>query len=104
MKWAAGVLSLSMALAGCSEPTEQVQTLDERPSILVRGAPASARLMIDGLDFGAVTTSGGAAQAIRIQPGTHRVEVLDMGRVLLRERLFVSGGTIKTLSLPGTAP
>ena len=91
-----------LVLGGCAMPVEQVQTLDERPTVLVRGTTAGARMMVDGLDVGAVVGAHGLPQAIRITSGTHVVEVMDGGRTVIRERLFVSGGVLTTLIVPGT--
>jgi hypothetical protein len=90
-----------LALTACAYPTEQVRTLDERPSIMVSGvAPSDAVLVVDGLVVGAVLGANGVAQAVTIEPGTHVVAVRSGNRELLRQTVFVSGNAIKTIALP----
>jgi hypothetical protein len=90
-----------VALSACSYPTEQVRTLDERPSILISGqTPTDAVLAVDGLVVGSVRASNGAEQALRIEPGTHVVTVKSNGKELIRQTVFVSGNMIKTIALP----
>lgn len=93
-------IGVCLAASACSMPVEQVRTLDERPSILVDGAPAGALLQVDGLVAGPVYGTGGTPQAIRVEPGTHTIDVLVNGTSALHERLFVSGAMITTVSVP----
>jgi hypothetical protein len=94
------LIAVSLCLSACGHPTEQVRTLDERPSILVNGAPAGAVLQVDGLIAGAVNGASGAPQAIRVEPGTHTIDVLNNGASIMHDRLFVSGGVITTVTVP----
>ena len=95
-----------MLLAACAYPTEQVRTLDERPSIQVVGAPYGAAVWVDGQFAGPANAANGVSQAIRIEPGTHAVVVNLNDRALTRETVFVSGNIIKTITVPArsTAP
>ena len=93
------IIVLCLTVAACSHPVEQTRALNEQPAILVRGAPDGAMLRIDGLIAGAVNTSSGQPQALRIEAGTHHVEVIVDGRPILDERVFVSGAMIKTLNI-----
>ena len=94
------IIGVCAALASCGQPTEQTRTLDERPAILVQGAPAAAILQVDGLAAGAVTSMSGSPQAIRIEPGTHTVAVLVNGKTIFTDRIFVSGAVTKTIAVP----
>jgi hypothetical protein len=87
-------------MAACSYPVVQVRTVDERPGVLVQGAPPGAVVVVDGLPAGSANSPGGEAQIIRIEPGTHVVAVTANGQTLLSERIFVSGEATKTLSIP----
>jgi hypothetical protein len=93
-------LGLSLGIAACSYPVEQVRTTDERPGLLVQGAPQGATILVDGLAAGSANGAGGGPQVIRIEPGTHSIAVSANGQTLLNERIFVSGGATKTLTLP----
>jgi hypothetical protein len=91
---------LAASLIGC-QPVEMVRQVDERPSILVENAPSGAILVVDGLAAGMLRGPTGSIQAIRVESGTHRIQVTVGASVLLDQRLFVSGAGIKTLSIPG---
>ncbi len=91
-----------LALAACSYPVETTRVVDEHPAILVQGAPAGAMLSVDGLVAGRVTDAGGAPQAIRVEPGTHVIAVGSNGMTLLRERVFVDDGIVKTITIPAS--
>lgn len=96
-------LFLLVATTGCPYyPIEQVRQTDERPALLVQGAPEGAVLFVDGLYAGPIAGADGAPQAIRVEPGTHDVLVALPDRALMSQRLFVSGAGIKTLTLSGT--
>jgi hypothetical protein len=97
-------IAVCLGLAACSQPVEQTRTLDERPSILVQGAPVGAVLQVDGLAAGMVQTLGGVPQAIRIEPGSHLVAVIVNGKPILSDRVFVSGAVMKTLTVPPGGP
>jgi hypothetical protein len=100
MRWWNPALSLCLGMAACSYPVEQVRTTDERPGVLVQGAPPGAIVLVDDLSAGSANSPGGAAQIIRIEPGTHVVAVTANGQTLLSERIFVSGEATKTLTIP----
>jgi hypothetical protein len=38
--------------------------------------------------------------ALRVLPGTHRIQVRDGARVLLDEQVYLGDGTSRTLTLP----
>ncbi len=83
-------LALLFALsAGCSMPSSTVRSVDARPALSIKGAPASARLFIDGLDMGAANTYNGDPQVLILAPGTHKVSILDGGKVLYEQSIFV---------------
>ncbi len=97
-------IAACLGLASCGQPIEQTRVLDERPGILVQGAPAGALLIVDGLVAGPVQTQGGTPQAIRIEPGTHLLSVMVNGRPILNDKVFVSGAAIRTLIVPPGGP
>jgi hypothetical protein len=103
MRWWIPALGLCLGMTACSYPVEQVRTTDERPGLLIQGAPPDAIVLVDGLAAGQVYGAGGVAQIIRIEPGTHAVAVSANGQTLMSERIFASDGSTKTLTLPAGA-
>jgi hypothetical protein len=96
-------LLLLLATTGCPyHPIEQVKQTDERPALLVQGAPYGSVLFVDGLYAGPIAGGDGAPQAIRLEPGTHEVQVAVDGRSLMNQRVFVSGAGVKTLTFAVT--
>jgi hypothetical protein len=85
-----------LLLYGCSYPKTSVRATQENPSLVFKGAPPTAQIRIDGLEAGlAVDYSG--ERSLSVLPGPHVVEVVDDGKVLLREDVFLSAGSIRTL-------
>jgi hypothetical protein len=95
------VFCAALLATGCSYPVEQVRQADERPAILIEGAPIGAALIIDGMNVGTTNGSNGQPRAVRVESGTHKVEVDAAGRVLMDQRVFVSGSAIKTFVVSG---
>ncbi len=103
MRKLALAVAILLTTTGCPyNPISQVHQTEERPGILVQGAPYDSVLVVDGLYAGPVLGSDGRPQVIRIEPGTHDLLVAQGGHPLLFERAFVSGTGVKTLSFPGS--
>ena len=84
---------------GCAYPTNQVRTIDERPSIVVKNAPKGSILFVDGLNMGEAEYYNGKKRALALETGTHKVEVINAGTVIFAERVYLGGGGVKTLTL-----
>jgi hypothetical protein len=78
-----------LLLVGCAMPTTRVQTVDDRPSISVHGAPRGAVLFVDGLSMGAANQYDGAPNILRLEPGTHEILIAKDGAVVFTERIFL---------------
>lgn len=89
MKLLAIVLFMSLIMSGCSLPETTVRTVDSRPSIAVTGTSPEAELIVDGLSMGRAKKYNGAAQVLVIEPGSHRVTILDNGKVIYDRTVFV---------------
>lgn len=89
------VVSLLLVNA-CSYPKTSVRATEENPSLVFEGASDTARVRIDGLEAGLAAAYSGE-RSLSVLPGRHVVEVVDEGKVLLREDVFLSAGSIKTL-------
>lgn len=91
-------------LAGCAYPTSELRIPDDRPRLAIRGAPHEAILYVDGLSMGPARQYNGQEGALLVEPGIHKIEVLNKSKILLQEKIFLGGGEQKTLSIPGVTP
>lgn len=83
-------LLLAAALGACAGPTTVVRTADTRPAIAISGAPSGTELFVDGAPVGDPASYDGRPNVLRVEPGTHAVEIRDRsGRVLFSQRVFV---------------
>lgn len=102
---AAGVaLAMSLVLLpGCVQmPTEKQIVSDMRPHISFRAPDVqthTARVIVDGLDMGTVGAYLEGRAALRIQPGTHHLQVLLGSQQLLSEKFFVDDGVSRSFSV-----
>ena len=93
----------ALAVAGCSYSASQTRIPDDRPAIGVSNAPDDASLLVDGRLFGLVSQYFGDQKVLRLEPGTHIVAITLNGRTLLSEKVFLGGGEIRMLTVPGGA-
>ena len=83
-------LALALAAAGCVGPTTTVRTVDTRPALAIAGAPPSTVLYVDGVAVGDPASYDGQPNVLRIEPGTHEIDIRDRaGQSLFRQRVFV---------------
>jgi hypothetical protein len=79
-----------LGLAACAGPTTVVRTVDTRPALAVSGAPSGTLLYVDGAAVGDPADYDGRPHVLRVEPGTHSVEIRDRaGGVLFSQRVFV---------------
>ncbi len=98
------VLVLPLLLLACAEPISNTRTVDDRPRILVQGAPEGAILYIDGKSMGPASSYAGNPGVLQVEPGTHIMEVKVGETLLLSQKVFMGGGEQRTLVVPpGTA-
>jgi hypothetical protein len=90
--------ALMVIIGACTNPAEQVRVTDYRPSLLIKGAPLAAELLVDGLSMGEAAQY--AEKALVIENGTHLVQVRKADTIIYSEKIFVSGQSTKTLTLP----
>ncbi len=83
-------------LFGCPMPSTTVRTIDSRPSIAVRGASASADLLLDGINVGKAVDYNGTPKTMMIESGRHRVSIVDNGSVVYDQNIFVES-ELKTI-------
>jgi len=93
--FAAAALAASVACAG---PATVVRTVDTRPAIAVVGAPPGAILFLDGVAVGDAGAYDGNPGVLRVEAGTHQVELRVDGRATFTERVFVES-ELKTVKV-----
>jgi hypothetical protein len=97
-------------LVGCVQmPTETQGAVDMRPRIgfsVASGVDTTgARVLVDGLDAGALADFRPPAGRLVVLAGNHEVRVVQGQRVLLNERVFLADGAQRDLIVsPGTLP
>ena len=83
-------VGLALALAACVGPTTVVKTVDTRPAIAVARAPGGTTLFVDGAPVGDPRDYDGNPNVLRVEPGTHVIELRDGGGgVVFSQRVFV---------------
>jgi len=100
-KAAAPLLALAAALAlqGCVGPTTTVKTVDTRPALAIQGAAGGLILYVDGARVGEAQRYDGNPDILRVEAGTHEIELRDgAGVVVFRQRVFVES-ELKTVKV-----
>lgn len=92
------LLLVSLFIFGCSMPSTTVRSIDSRPSIAIKGASATADLIIDGLNMGKASLYGGDPKTMIIEPGTHHVSIIENGNVVYEQNIFVES-ELKTITV-----
>jgi len=89
----------ALALAACVGPTTTVKTVDTRPALAFAGAPSGTVLYVDGARIGDPSSYDGQPNILRVEPGTHAVEIRDgRGAVVFSQRVFVES-ELKTVQV-----
>jgi hypothetical protein len=86
------------AVLACAGPTTVVRTVDTRPAIAVVGAPSGAVLFLDGAPVGDPAAYDGNPGVLRVEAGTHEVEIRVDGRPTFTQRVFVES-ELKTVKV-----
>lgn len=89
---------LFFLICGCSMPVTSVRSVDSRPSIIVKGTSLEAELLVDGLNVGKAATYNGKPQALIVQAGTHKISIVENGRVIYEQTIFVES-EVKTITV-----
>ena len=88
-------------LSACTQfPTEKQSVTDMRPQLSFKISDdglGSARILVDGLDMGAIADFAEGVASLRILAGSHQIRVELNGRVLITEKLYVGDGVNRTI-------
>ena len=98
----AALLSLTSltVLPGCvNTPTQKVQVVDDRPVIMFAAAKPGDVLILDGIEIGAATQFSAEKTGLRIESGTHRLQIKRAGETVLSQKFFVAEGVSKTFTI-----
>ena len=88
-----------LLVAACTYPTGEVQRQEDRPSLAIVGAPATATLIVDGINHGAANQFDGNPRILLLEEGTHRVRVVSGGTDLLEQEVLLASGETRTLTI-----
>jgi hypothetical protein len=93
------LLAAALALAACAGPTTTLKTVDTRPALAITGAAGGLTLFVDGAAVGDPRRYDGNPNVLRVEAGTHDVELRDgAGAVVFRQRVFVES-ELKTIQV-----
>jgi uncharacterized lipoprotein YajG len=99
MKRLLRLLVMAPMLGACAMPTTTVRTTDTRPSLVISGATGGSTLYVDGQSVGPAASYDGHPSVLKVEPGTHEVDLRDAsGRILFRQKVFVESET-KTIEV-----
>jgi hypothetical protein len=94
------VLAMTIVIMGCAT-TSQVQTIDDRPTLAIKGVPETAVLYVDGVAMGSASSYDGKKNVLRLESGTHAVEIRDGAKVCHSEKVYLGSGSSKTITVSG---
>lgn len=100
MKLALTVGIAMLVLTACSAPTEKTYTLDNRPTISFETEHSDAEIYLDGNFIGEVGDYEAHDTVLKVQLGTHVLKLELDGKVIANEKIFISNGTNKIISVP----
>lgn len=91
-----------VVLTGCvNTPTENVQTVDDRPFIMFTDAREGDLVILDGIQMGSAAQFSAGKAGLRIEAGTHFLEIQRSGKTVLSKKFYVAEGVSKTFAIGG---
>ena len=102
-QFAVALLVCSLA-AACSVkyPTTRTDVVDERPQLVIVNAAEGAVLLVNDVDVGLASKYDGKPGTLRVPNGINTVEVLVGGQSVHKEKVFLTDGVIRTITVPGS--
>jgi len=92
------IIVFIITIVGCSMPTTTVRSIDSRPSIAIKGASSTAELLVDDLKMGKAETFNGEPQTLTLEPGTHKISIIENGTIIYEQKIFVES-ELKTITV-----
>lgn len=92
------LLVITASLCSCAMPSTSVRTVDDRPTLAFKNAPANAVLFVDGLNMGPANQFDGDPKTLVVESGTHNVRVTVNQEIIFEQRVFVEG-SLKTITI-----
>jgi len=92
------LIATTCTLCSCTMPSTSVRTVDDRPTLIFKGAPDGAILFIDGLNMGVAGQYDGEPKSLVVESGTHVVRVTLGSEVIYEQRIFVES-SLKTITV-----
>ena len=98
------ICGIAVLLLGCagSMPETRVISGSDRPALLINDAPAGASLFVDGLAMGDAQKYDGHPNTLRVESGVHQIEVRLGSSVIHQEKVFVSNGETRPVTIGAT--
>ncbi len=97
------LLAAGLTVGGCTQlPTEKQGVSDIRPQISFRPANEKlhmARVVVDGLDMGAVGDFIDGTSSLRLLSGTHILRIIVDGRPILEEKFYSGEGVNRSFTV-----
>jgi hypothetical protein len=92
------LLILTCCICGCPMPQTSVRTIDDRPTLAIKGAPEGSILFVDGINIGTASQYDGDPNVLTVEPGTHIVRIIANDTVVYEQRVFVES-SLKTITV-----
>ena len=94
------VFCSTLILSGCvTTPTEMAGVKDDRPYIMFDGASNNDMIVLDGMMMGKAVDYIRGKSALRIEPGTHVIEIRRGDKILLEQKFYISRGSSKSFKV-----
>ena len=88
------LLSLAILIGACTYPSRTIeQGGNLQGGIYFEGAPAGARVIVDGADAGEAAGFDGSNAILTVVSGTHNVVVMSAGRAIYDQQIYVGSGS-----------
>ena len=91
---------LLLVVAGCTLPQTTIRTGAAAPGLAIKGAPAGAVLLVDGVQVGPASQYNGNPAVLAVLEGVHAVEIRDGGGTIFKEKIFVASGETHVVTIP----
>jgi hypothetical protein len=92
------IIVFIITIVGCYMPATTVRSIDSRPSIAIKGASSTAELLVDDLKMGKAETFNGEPQTLTLEPGTHKISIIENGTIIYEQKIFVES-ELKTITV-----